>query len=121
MSEGLTPVAYMLAVLRDKDAEQGRRAWAAEKLAPYVHPRPAPEARRVNIDLPDTSTTKGLTEAMAAIVKATARGLMSPSEAQSFVSILEAQRKAIETDDLLTRMEKLEGVVGPRAGLHRAA
>lgn len=39
MSEGLTPLEYMLGILRDVNAEPGRRDWAAEKAAPYVHPK----------------------------------------------------------------------------------
>lgn len=36
-NEGLTPLEYMLTVLRDENAEQKDRMWAAEKAAPYVH------------------------------------------------------------------------------------
>ena len=36
---GLTPLDYMLAILRDEAAESARRDWAAEKAAPYVHPK----------------------------------------------------------------------------------
>jgi uncharacterized protein YycO len=38
-SEGLTPLAYMLKILRDEDQDSERRDWAAEKAAPYVHAR----------------------------------------------------------------------------------
>jgi hypothetical protein len=38
-ASGLTPLDYMLNVLRDDDAPRERRDWAAEKAAPYVHPR----------------------------------------------------------------------------------
>ena len=38
-SSGLTPLAYMLAILRDKDASTGDRRWAAATAAPFVHPR----------------------------------------------------------------------------------
>ena len=36
-SEGLTPLDYMLSILRDETQEQEKRMWAAEKAAPYVH------------------------------------------------------------------------------------
>lgn len=36
---GLTPLEYMLQILRDKKAEQKDRMWAAEKAAPYIHAR----------------------------------------------------------------------------------
>lgn len=37
--EGITPLEYMLSILRDPNALPERRDWAAEKSAPYMHPR----------------------------------------------------------------------------------
>jgi hypothetical protein len=34
---GLTPLAYMLQVMRDENATQWRRDWAALQAAPYCH------------------------------------------------------------------------------------
>jgi hypothetical protein len=36
---GLTPLEYMLAVLRDTQETKERRAWAATTAAPFIHPR----------------------------------------------------------------------------------
>ena len=38
-ASGLTPLDYMLAVLRDESAEPNTRMEAAKAAAPYVHPR----------------------------------------------------------------------------------
>lgn len=38
-ASGLTPLDYMLAMLRDESMPSENRKWAAEKAAPYVHPR----------------------------------------------------------------------------------
>jgi hypothetical protein len=38
-SSGLTPLDYMLQVLRDENQPAENRMWAAVKAAPYVHPR----------------------------------------------------------------------------------
>ena len=38
-AEGLTPLDYMLTVLRNEAADPKDRMWAAEKAAPYVHPK----------------------------------------------------------------------------------
>jgi hypothetical protein len=35
----LAPLDYMLQILRDPEASPGERRWAAEKAAPYLHPR----------------------------------------------------------------------------------
>lgn len=38
-SEGIMPLDYMLAVLRDPNAEEGRRDGMAQAAAPYLHPK----------------------------------------------------------------------------------
>ncbi len=38
-ASGLTPLDYMLKVLRDVKAPKADRQWAAEHAAPYVHPK----------------------------------------------------------------------------------
>jgi hypothetical protein len=98
----------MLAKMRDENADEKVRIWGAERAAPFIHPRPAPVARSIEIALPDTSTAEGIKAALATITQAVATGKISPSEAQSLSAIIEAQRKAIETDELLSRIEKLE-------------
>ena len=37
--EPLSPLDFMLSLLRDPDAGLADRKWAAEKAAPYLHPR----------------------------------------------------------------------------------
>ena len=43
-ASGMTPLDYMLAVLRDEDADDKDRMWAAVAAAPYLHPKPRPKA-----------------------------------------------------------------------------
>lgn len=38
-ASGLTPLDYMLTMLRNEEASPADRMWAAEKAAPYVHPK----------------------------------------------------------------------------------
>lgn len=116
MAEGLSPIEYMLEVLRDEEASPKDRQWAAERSAPFVHPRPAPEPRRIEIKLPDTGTIDGVKEAARAVIQATANGTIAPAEAQSLISVLEVQRKAIETEELIARIEKLEAEAAERIG-----
>ena len=112
MAGGISPVEYMLGIMRDDNADLKERAWAAEKVAPYVHSRPAPLERKVAIDLPDTSTVSGIDKALDAVIAAIGRGEMSPHEGQSFISVIEARRKAIETGELLDRITALENAKG---------
>jgi hypothetical protein len=39
----LTPIDYLLSVMRDPAADPERRFWAAELLLPYMHVRLSPE------------------------------------------------------------------------------
>ena len=36
---GITPLDYMLKLLRDETSDKEDRMWAAEKAAPYIHAR----------------------------------------------------------------------------------
>lgn len=38
-ASGVTPLEYMLGVLRDETASREDRKWAAQNAAPYIHPR----------------------------------------------------------------------------------
>ena len=38
-ASGLTPLDYMLSILRDPEASREDRKWASEKAAPYCHHR----------------------------------------------------------------------------------
>ncbi len=106
--EGITPVEHMLQILRDDGADPADRRWAAEKAAPYLHPRPAPVQRSIKIDLPEITKSADLTKATHAILEATASGQVIPAEAQQLSAIVEAHRKAIETTELIERIERLE-------------
>lgn len=112
LAAGDTPAEYMLKVMRDDKADSKRRDWAAEKLAPFLHPRPAPMERLVEIDLPSTETVEGINSALDAIILAMGRGELSPAEGHSFMSVIETRRKAIETGDMLERIEALEAGTG---------
>jgi len=101
-------VEFMLSVMRDENADPKRREWAAEKAAPYLHPRPTPVDRAIEIDLPDTGTIDGINAAQARLVDAVGRGEITPSEGQSISNLVDARRKAMETSELLRRIEKLE-------------
>lgn len=63
-SEGLTPLEYMLTILRDDNAEAKDRMWAAEKAAPYVHAKLASMELKGNLDV--TTQTKEQRDAAVA-------------------------------------------------------
>jgi Family of unknown function (DUF5681) len=69
---------------------------------------PPRKSRPVNITLPEVKTVDGVAEAQAAVVQAVADGELTPDEGTAITNILEARRKAIETQDHEARIAKLE-------------
>ena len=70
--------------------------------------------RLICVDLPDTSTVAGVTEAVSVIVRSAATGKITPGEASDLCGILEAQRRAIELSDIEARLSQLEAAQGAK-------
>lgn len=66
---GLTPLSYMLSILRDDKADVKDRMWAAEKAAPYVHPKLAAIEHSGSLDV-TTQTKEQRDAAVAAAARA---------------------------------------------------
>lgn len=92
----------------DENADEKRRDWAAEKAAAFLHPRPAPVPRAITFGMPTIDSVKDIPAAIARILRSASCGEISPSEAQSVVAIIESHRKAVETGEILKRLEALE-------------
>ena len=73
-----------------------------ERLCPPRKDRP------VTMTLPKFSGASGPAKAQAAGIRAVAAGKITPTEGQALTSMLEAQRRAIEAEDLERRITKLE-------------
>jgi hypothetical protein len=69
---------------------------------------PVRKGAPVMFDIPELITAADLPSAVAAVTKAVAEGTLSPDEAGSVVTVLEAQRRAIETADHERRIMALE-------------
>src|SRR5216683_655077 len=63
-------------------------------------------------NLPAVETAGGLVQAQAAVIAAMARGELTPDEAAAVASVLETQRRALETHDHERRLAELEGQAG---------
>ncbi|MEN5279005.1 hypothetical protein ABE527_18925 [Brucella sp. TWI432] len=57
-TDGLTPLEYMLNVLRDNKADPKDRMWAAEKAAPFVHPKLSSVEHKGDEDNPLQTVTR---------------------------------------------------------------
>jgi Family of unknown function (DUF5681) len=97
-SEALTRKCIELAMGGDTTALR----LCMERLAPAV------KSRAVNLTLPAVEEPADILEAQTATIAAMARGEITPDEAATVASILEAKRKVIETVQLEERVSKLE-------------
>lgn len=68
-ASGLTPLDFMLKILRDEDESMENRCWAAEKAAPYVHAKLASVEHKGGIDV-TTQTKEQRDAAVAAALRA---------------------------------------------------
>ncbi len=68
------------------------------------------KSRPIIIQLPDTKTAVGVADAQSKVVKTVAEGELTIKDGQALSSILEARRKALETQDHEERLNKLEGL-----------
>ena len=85
-------------------AEKGDMHAAALMLA---RTWPRRRGRPVQLDLPSAADTGGLVAAQAAVIAIMAKGEISPEEAQSIATLLETQRRTIETNDHARQIEEL--------------
>ena len=73
---------------------------------------PERKGRPVLFDIPRIKTTSAVATAIGAVTNAVAAGEASPEEGAPMASILEAQRRAVETVELERRLTALEQGVG---------
>jgi hypothetical protein len=73
-----------------------------ERLAPAV------KSRAVSLALPAIETAADILKAQAAAIEAMASGEITPDEAATVASVLEAKRRAIETVEIEKRVKALE-------------
>lgn len=93
-------VRSMIAKAKEGDSQAGRtlleRIWPVRKGA------------RVLFDLPEVTVASELPGAIAGVNKQVADGELSPDEGTLIVGLLDAQRRAIETNDLAERIAAIE-------------
>lgn len=69
----------------------------------------SPASVPIVIDIPKAETPAEVARAVAAVIRATAEGKISPADASNLCGLLETQRRAIETTELEQRLAALEG------------
>ena len=88
------------------NSAKGGDARSAELVLKRIWPEQ--KGRHVVVDLPAVTDAAGVLEALAKITEATASGTITPDEGQALAGLLEAQRRAIETQELEARIAALE-------------
>ena len=95
--------AVVLAVVK---AAKGGDMTAARLVLDRI--APARRGRPISFALPLIKTTADITEAMRAVLASMASGTLTPDEAMAAASVIEVNRKAIETHELENRVVALE-------------
>lgn len=85
-----------------KEGDLSAARLVLERLVPPAKERP------ICLSLPDTSTADGIAQAQNAILQAVAAGDLLPGEGATLAGIVEARRKAVETQELEQRITALE-------------
>lgn len=107
--EGETPCGFALRIMRDDGQPPDIRMNAAKIAAPYVHPKPQPEARVVAFGMPEEfDGAASLLSVHAALLRATAVGELSLEDATDLSAMLESHRRLVETVELEERIRALE-------------
>ena len=73
---------------------------------------PRRRSRAISFSLPPGAAEADLPSAYDWILNAVADGVMTIDEAKEISSLLEAKRRAIETTDLMARLEQIEAKMG---------
>jgi hypothetical protein len=103
-AEALTRKAIELALAGDTTALR----LCMERVAPIRKGRP------VHLDLPPVITASDTLAALSAVADSMAAGDITPEEAVTIASLLEAKRKAIETVEIEARLAALEQAQRPK-------
>lgn len=69
---------------------------------------PPVRERAVSVDLPSTADAAGCADAQAKIVAAVAAGELLPGEGEALAGLIEHRRRALETNDIIKRLEAME-------------
>ena len=96
--EALTRKAIELAL----DGDTVALRLCLERICPPAKERP------ISIELPDINGTDDIGTASNAVLASLANGELLPSEAAAVATLLEGRRKAIETEELESRITALE-------------
>jgi len=100
--EGNLEAVLTAVIERAKGGDMTACRMIVDKVLPNTKERP------IALNLPSINDLNGIGDAQAEILKAVSVGGITPSEGEKIASIIEAQRRAIETINLEARISRLE-------------
>ena len=113
-AEGITPLEYLLTLMRKPYPENAdaatlaaydaMKADAAKAAAPYMHPRLAPIDAPVQIGL----VTGDLVSQGRSVMEALSKGEVTPGQAATIMQAIGGQARLVEVDELVKRVLALE-------------
>lgn len=109
---GPAAIQELARLAKEAQSEQARIS-ACNALLDRAYGR-SQASQLIALDLPEVSTVEAITQSLTVIVSATATGKLTPAEAHSLSSVIEMQRKAIETAELEDRIRRLEQAAARR-------
>jgi hypothetical protein len=68
----------------------------------------------VEVDLPAIRKAADVVDAMGAVIAAAAAGDLTLEEARGFAELLDAHRRALETQELAVKVQLLEAALDPK-------
>jgi hypothetical protein len=110
MEEGAEAIARKVVDMA-KEGDISAARLVIERLVPVAKERP------IFLALPATGSAEGVAQAQAAILQAVAAGDLLPGEAATLAGIVEARRKAVETQALEARVKVAQRLTNPLARL----
>ena len=93
-------LSAILTTAKNGDLQAG--VWALSRIL-----APAKD-RAVNIDLPACDSLAGIEAAHEAVIRAVSTGAVTPGEAASLSSLVEARRRTLEVGDMERRIAEIE-------------
>jgi len=85
-----------------KGGDMGAARLVVDKLIPATRERP------LSIQLPSVGNAEDCVKAHAVVLAAVAAGDLLPSEGEALASLIEQQRRSLETSDLAARLAAIE-------------
>ena len=91
------------------ESKNDRVAMAASNaVLDRAYGKPVPEQRTVAFKAAPIGSAKDIASAVSSLMAATANGEMTVSDLRDLAGVLELQRKALETQEIEQRLQKLE-------------